>query len=127
MEYGPTRLYDRNSLANGYWNKQERRIRRLIDTMCMLCDTKQSFLVQAIEELLRNNSNSEVKNDINNYLMQALKRSPKATHALLFVGTQLLAQTSTPKAFELTTADVLLLIIYFYSRFQDNGNRHIES
>lgn len=121
MEYGPTRLYDRNSLANGYWNKQERRIRRLIDTMCHLCDTKQSFLVQAIEELLRNNSSSEVKNDINNYLLQALKRTPKATHALLFVGTQLLAQASAPKAFELTTADVLLLIIYFYSRFQDNG------
>jgi peptidoglycan hydrolase-like protein with peptidoglycan-binding domain len=120
MEYGPTRLYDRNSLANGYWNKQERRIRRLIDTMCHLCDTKQSFLVQAIEELLRNNSNSEVKNDINNYLLQALKRTPKATHALLFVGTQLLAQASAPKAFDLTTADVLLLIIYFYSRFQDN-------
>jgi peptidoglycan hydrolase-like protein with peptidoglycan-binding domain len=127
LEFGG-KLYDKNSNTGGFFLKHSDRIRRLLDTMCLLCDEKQSFLVQSIEELLRfSNPNSKIQEDFNNILKNAIKDVPVIAHALLFANTQLVAQFSQPKVFELATADVILLIIWFWSHFHHKGGIQMPS
>eukprot|EP01124_Arcella_intermedia_P036924 TRINITY_DN9776_c1_g1_i2.p1 TRINITY_DN9776_c1_g1~~TRINITY_DN9776_c1_g1_i2.p1 ORF type:complete len:438 (+),score=80.78 TRINITY_DN9776_c1_g1_i2:52-1365(+) len=123
MEYGPTVLYNRNKISTGFFQSQEnqRIISNLIHTTCKLADRKQSFLVQAVENLLPFNSNPKTEGDILSIL--AKYAVPSSCHILLFVGTKQIAHYSKPKVFPLTAQDIFLLILFYMS----HGNMDLDN
>lgn len=94
-------------------NKQnDFRITRILDTINYLCNEKQSFLTQSVEDLLGHSMSPEVKVNINYILQKSLQNHlPYASHALLFVGTKLLVHHKRDKKMHLCSRDVFLLII----------------
>jgi hypothetical protein len=110
LMFGPTNLHQRRRALD----KFKKTVQKLIDTTFHLLETNQSVLVQSIELL-------EVNKDIMSKCMHNLKtvvaNCPGATHALLFVGTKLLAWFFRPKSFQLSSMDMFLLILFFRGAF----------
>jgi hypothetical protein len=80
------------------------------------------FWIQAIEELFHFlDPNREPRIACNKFLNDSAKEIPFVSHAFLFVNTQLIAQFNRSKNLDLSTVDVLLLVIWFWSRFHHKG------
>lgn len=118
LEYGPL-LSNEKFIQNGHFQKPQyaERISTVLNTMCSLCDEKQAFLVQSVEDLLGHSISSEVKSNIQSILQYDLKHMPDTSHALLFVGTKLLSHYKKDKRIHLSSRDIFLLIIFFTSHF----------
>eukprot|EP01130_Rhizamoeba_saxonica_P004378 TRINITY_DN1792_c0_g1_i2.p1 TRINITY_DN1792_c0_g1~~TRINITY_DN1792_c0_g1_i2.p1 ORF type:complete len:602 (-),score=100.51 TRINITY_DN1792_c0_g1_i2:179-1984(-) len=118
MEYGPNVLYDSAKIEDGYFQmkEHEKRFENIINTVCYLSDTKQSFLVQASETLFQPNTNEQIQEICLSHLKAHLPSN--ACHALLFVGTKRLTHyTSKKSSFELDPDDLYSLVLYYQSQF----------
>ena len=87
----------------------------ILDTWTRLFFTDQIFLVEAVEQMLVNIqlSSSLIKSLQNAATTSQSSNNPPGNpvHALIFVGTKLLSLYSTKRANQLTSEDILFLII----------------
>ncbi len=89
--------------------------------VCFFIFYKQRKSIEVLEV------NDDIRTRCYDALRVALGNLPNALHGLLFVGTKLLAVYSKHKAFELTSGDIFLLIVYFIAQFHPHGKRDMIS
>eukprot|EP00003_Mantamonas_plastica_P000318 TRINITY_DN1029_c0_g2_i13.p1 TRINITY_DN1029_c0_g2~~TRINITY_DN1029_c0_g2_i13.p1 ORF type:complete len:870 (-),score=304.56 TRINITY_DN1029_c0_g2_i13:23-2632(-) len=120
LKFGDKLMKWVKEMRHTHFTKAARQLRVTVATMSHLADTHQSFLVQAIEHL-------EVNNDLRERTQEVMKQSieknsedfvEESMQGLLFVGTKLVANFSSPKSFDFNVGDHLMTVISVLTFFR---------
>jgi hypothetical protein len=106
LVFGPHALQRKQS---PYFLRHKQQIQRLVDLSSFYFTHNQSFLVRAAEQV---DVNRDLLKHCRLELQKILKTLPHASHAILYVGTKVLAIYNKPEWGHIYPQDLFLLLLY---------------
>lgn len=120
LHYGPCAIDHLKSpypiLRKQIWEK----LKSQLETLQLLCQQEQMFLVEALERLHVNAQLNSVSLGLLHEVLIKTNRDGHTVHALLLVNNKLLGLYSNEKCPELLVSDILMLIVLIKNRFRYN-------